>query len=138
MAIGINKVILLGFVGSKPERRDLPSGNFVASFSLATSKSWKDKEGQLCEDTQWHRIVCYGHQVNNVYQYLDKGSLCYVEGELKTDHWEDEVGTKRQKIQVILQKFKCLDRPSTTLNSEQLPSPSATNDQAQFDNWLDD
>ena len=90
MARGVNKVILVGNLGQKPEIRYTQTDSAVANLSLATSESWKDKEtGEQREKTEWHRIVYFGKLAEIAEQYLDKGSKVYVEGKLQTRRWQD-------------------------------------------------
>ena len=97
MARGVNKVILVGNLGQKPEIRYTQTDSAVANLSLATSESWKDKEtGEQREKTEWHRIVYFGKLAEIAEQYLDKGSKVYVEGKLQTRKWQDkETGADR-------------------------------------------
>ena len=91
MARGVNKVILVGNLGQKPEIRYTQTDSAVANLSLATSESWKDKEtGEQREKTEWHRIVYFGKLAEIAEQYLDKGSKVYVEGKLQTRKWQDK------------------------------------------------
>ena len=91
MARGVNKVILVGNLGQKPEIRYTQTDSAVANISLATSESWKDKEtGEQREKTEWHRIVYFGKLAEIAEQYLDKGSKVYVEGKLQTRKWQDK------------------------------------------------
>lgn len=102
MARGINKVILIGNLGSDPDVRYMPNGNAVANISLATSDSWRDREtGQQHERTEWHRVVFFGKLAEIVGQYLRKGSKIYVEGRLQTREWEKD-GIKRYSTEVIV------------------------------------
>ena len=102
MARGVNKVILIGNIGSEPEVRYLPNGNAVANVTLATSDSWKDKQtGQLQERTEWHRIVFFGKIAEVVGQYVSKGSKIYVEGRLQTREWEKD-GIKRYTTEIVV------------------------------------
>ncbi len=91
MARGVNKVILIGTLGSDPEVRFMPNGNAVANISLATNESWKDKNsGQMQEKTEWHRIVVFGKLAEVAGEYLRKGSQAYFEGKLQTRKWQDQ------------------------------------------------
>jgi single-strand DNA-binding protein len=91
MARGVNKVILIGTLGSDPEVRYMPNGNAVANISLATNESWKDKNtGQMQEKTEWHRIVVFGKLAEIAGEYLKKGSQAYFEGKLQTRKWQDQ------------------------------------------------
>ena len=85
MARGINKVILVGNVGTDPDVRYLPNGNAVTTLSIATSESWKDKQtGEKQERTEWHRVVCFNRLGEIAGEYVRKGSKLYVEGSLRT------------------------------------------------------
>jgi single-strand DNA-binding protein len=105
----VNKVILLGNLGRDPEVRSTPSGQPVASFTLATNRKWKDKNGQRQEQTEWHQIVCWGRQAEVAGQYLTKGKQIYVEGRLQTRSWDDkQSGEKRYRTEVICENFQML------------------------------
>jgi single-strand DNA-binding protein len=105
----VNKVILIGNLGRDPELRSTPSGQPVATFSLATSRRWRDKEGNRQEQTEWHRIVCWGRQAEVAGQYLTKGKQIYVEGRLQTSSWDDrQSGEKRYKTEIICDNFQML------------------------------
>ena len=101
MARGINKVILIGNVGADPEVRYMPNGNAVTNLTLATSDSWKDKQGQKQERTEWHRVSLFGKIAEIAGQYLSKGSKVYIEGRLQTREWEKD-GIKRYTTEVIV------------------------------------
>lgn len=92
----LNKVQLIGFLGATPDIRYIPGDNSkaVAKFSLATSESWKWKDGKKQEHTEWHNIVIYGKLAEIAGEYLEKGSLVYLEGKLQTRSWEKEGETK--------------------------------------------
>ena len=107
MVGSVNKVILLGNLGRDPEIRSMQSGSKMASFSIATSKRWKDKATQEQRDkTSWHNIVVFGDGlVDIVEKYVKKGSKIYVEGELQTRKWQDQDGNDRYSTEVILQGF---------------------------------
>lgn len=105
----INKVILVGNLGRDPEVRSTPSGQPVASFTLATSRKWKDKSGQRQEQTEWHQIVVWGRQAEVAGQYLTKGKQIYLEGRLQTRSWDDKnSGEKRYRTEVICENFQML------------------------------
>jgi single-strand DNA-binding protein len=107
MAGTVNKVILIGNVGAKPEIRTMHSGGRVASFSLATSESWKDKNtGERKEVTQWHKIVVFNDAlVGIVEKYVDKGSKIYIEGQNETRFW-DKDGVRQYTTEVVLRQYK--------------------------------
>lgn len=103
---GINKVIIVGNLGSDPEVRYMQSGSAVAGFSVATSESWKDKTtGENKEATEWHRVVLFGKLAEVAGQYLSKGSQVYIEGQLKTKKWKDQQGQDRYTTEVVVQGF---------------------------------
>lgn len=110
MARGINKVILIGNLGSDPEVRYLPSGGAVANVRLATSESWKDKEtGALQEQTEWHRVVFFNRLAEIAGEYLRKGSKLYVEGQIRTRKWQDQAGQDRYITEIVGREMQMLD-----------------------------
>jgi len=86
----VNKVILLGNLGSDPEHKFLASGQAVCNFRIATTEKWRDKNEQMQERTEWHRIVVYGKQAENATKYLGKGKQVYIEGKIQTRSWEKD------------------------------------------------
>ena len=105
----VNKVILVGNLGRDPEVRSTTSGQQVATFSIATSRKWKDREGNRQEQTEWHNIVCWGRQAEVAGQYLTKGKQIYVEGRLQTRSWDDkQSGEKKYKTEVVCDNFQML------------------------------
>lgn len=104
----VNKVILVGNLGRDPEMRYLPSGDAVATFSLATTETWKDKNGQRQEQTEWHRISMFGKQAEVAGQYLKKGSSVYIEGRLQTRKWTDKEGQERQTTEIRADRMQML------------------------------
>jgi single-strand DNA-binding protein len=110
---GVNKVILLGNLGNDPEVRYTPNGSAVATVSLATSESWRDKQsGELQERTEWHRIVFFNRLAEIVGEYLHKGSKIYVEGGLRTRKWTDKTGVERYTTEIIADEMHMLDSRS--------------------------
>jgi single-strand DNA-binding protein len=97
---GVNKVILVGNLGSDPEVRTTPSGTPVATFTLATNEGWVDKEGVRQERTEWHRIVAWRRLAEICGQYLRKGRQVYIEGRLRTRSWEDRQGNPRKTTEI--------------------------------------
>jgi single-strand DNA-binding protein len=105
----VNKVILVGNLGRDPEMRSLPSGQPVASFSVATSRRWKDRDGNRQEATEWHNVVCFGKQAEIAGQYLTKGKQVFVEGRIQTRSWDDKTtGEKKYRTEVICDNFQML------------------------------
>ena len=103
MAEGINKVILVGNLGNKPELRHTQSGNAVCNFSLATTENYK-KDGERQQKTEWHNIVVWGKVGENVAQYLDKGRSVYLEGKLQTRSYDDKDGNKKYTTEINASK----------------------------------
>lgn len=97
---GVNKVILLGNLGADPEIRTLPSGSKVASFSIATSEAYTNKDGQRVEQTEWHRIELWDNLANIAEQYLKKGNSAYVEGRIRTEEYTDKDGIVRRSVKI--------------------------------------
>lgn len=110
MARGVNKVILIGNLGSDPEVRYTPNGNAVANATLATSMTWRDKQsGEVQERTEWHRIVFFNRLAEIVGEYLHKGSKAYIEGSLRTRKWQDKSGVDRYTTEIIANEMHMLD-----------------------------
>jgi len=105
----LNKVHLIGNLGRDPEVRTTPSGQTVANFTVATSRRWKDRDGNRQEKTEWHSVVCWGRQAEIAGQYLTKGKQVYIEGRLETRSWEDKThGDKRYRTEIICDNFQML------------------------------
>lgn len=110
MARGINKVILVGNLGSDPELRVAQSGTQMTTLSIATSDSWKDKQtGQQQERTEWHRVVFFNRLAEIAAQYLKKGSKVYIEGALRTRKWQDQQGIEKYTTEIIASEMQMLD-----------------------------
>ena len=107
MSGSVNKVILLGRLGADPEIRTTQDGKDIARFSLATSNRWKDKNtGEQQERTDWHNVVIFQDGLVNLCKsYLNKGSLIYIEGQLRTRKWQDQNGQDRYSTEVVLSNF---------------------------------
>ncbi len=107
---GVNKVILVGNLGRDPELRYMPNGNAVANFSVATSETWKDQQGQQQERTEWHNIVMYRRLAEIAGEYLKKGAKIYIEGRLQTSKWQDQQsGQDRYKTEIVANEMQMLD-----------------------------
>lgn len=124
----INKVILIGNLGRDTEVRHSPSGSAVANISLATTRSWKDKQsGDKKEETEWHRVVFYDKLAEIVGQYLKKGRPVYVEGRLKTRKWQDKEGRDVYTTEVIADSMQMLggrdDAGGDSRDSQNAPAP---------------
>ena len=143
MARGINKVILVGNLGRDPETRYLPSGGAVTNVSLATSRSWKDRDsGEQKEKTEWHRVVFFNRLGEIAGEYLKRGSKVYVEGELRTREWEKE-GQKHFTTEIVANEMQMLDskggnsdyeknNDSSNAEPSSLSSPDMVDDDIPF------
>lgn len=126
---GVNKVILIGHSGKDPEVKSLNAGGKVASFTLATTESYKDKNGERLETTEWHNIVFYGPIVQVIEKYLQKGSLCYIEGKLKSRSYEDKNGVKKYITEVIGNTINILNLNKDNSKKEiEVKEPDETED----------
>ncbi|MBN9229694.1 MAG: single-stranded DNA-binding protein [Legionella sp. 40-6] len=122
MARGINKVILIGNVGGDPEVRYLPNGNAVATISVATSESWKDKNtGEKQDRTEWHRVVCFNRLGEIAGEYIRKGTKLYIEGSLRTRKWQDQQGQDRYTTEIVANDIQMLDTKSGGGSYEDMP-----------------
>ena len=104
---GVNKVILVGNLGADPESRSLNNGGEVVNMRIATSESWKDKDGNRQERTEWHNVVIFNENLGRVAKnYLRKGSKVYLEGQIQTRKWHDKDGNDRYTTEIVLQRFR--------------------------------
>lgn len=106
--LGVNKVILIGNLGKDPELRYTPGGQPVATFSLATTERWNDKNGQRQDRTEWHTVVAWGKLGELANQYLKKGKSAYVEGKITTRSWDDKDGNKKYKTEIVASQIQFL------------------------------
>lgn len=137
---GVNKVILVGRLGTDPEVRYTNNGKAVAKLSIATSENWSDKEGQRQERTEWHRIVVWGKLGELCGEYLKKGRQVFIEGRLQTRSWEDKEGQKRYTTEIVAQNIQFLggraengqthDADSVEASMETPPPPNKAFDSA--------
>jgi len=113
--------MLIGHLGNKPEIRKTPSGDAVASFSVATNEKFKDKDGNKQEKTTWHRCVCWGKRGEAFAEFHDKGDLVCVEGKIENRSYEDKDGTKKYSSDIIVARFEFV-RSGSTKNSDNPPA----------------
>ena len=107
MAGSVNKVTLVGNLGADPEIRNTQAGDKIATFSLATSESWKDRNsGERQERTEWHRVAIFGGLAELAERYLKKGDKVYLEGQLKTRKWQDQSGVDHYTTEIVLKPYK--------------------------------
>ena len=113
--MSVNKVMLIGNLGSKPELKTTNSGMSVTTLRIATSDRRKDKQtDQWVEQTEWHSVVVFGNTADNCGKYLDKGRQVYVEGKLQTRKWQDSEGRDRWSTEVLANKVKFLGSKGST------------------------
>ncbi len=110
MVRGLNKVMVIGNVGRDPEMRYIPSGKPVTSFSVATSRSWTNSEGERREETEWFNVVAWGNLAEICKQHLRKGQQVYVEGRLQTRSWEDHEGNKHFRTELVANEMIVLGK----------------------------
>jgi single-strand DNA-binding protein len=108
MARGINKVILVGNLGNDPEVRYSQSGSALTTISVATSESWKDKDGNMQERTEWHRVKFFGRLAEIAGEYLKKGRQVYIEGRLRTEKYTDKAGVEKYSTDIIADEMQML------------------------------
>jgi len=142
----LNKCTLIGNLTKNPELKALPSGTKVANFSIATNRSWKDKDGAKKEEVEYHNLVAFGRTAEVICEWVHKGDQIYIEGRLKTTSWDDKnTSTKRYKTEVMVETFqfgskKGVNAPKTDesgKNEEKVDYPTeeapvADNDPIQF------
>lgn len=107
----MNKAIIIGRLGKDPEMKQSQGGKAICNFSVATSESWKDQNGQAQENTEWHRIVCFGKTAESCGKYLHKGKEVSIEGRIQTRSWDDPSGQKRYITEIIADQVKFLGAP---------------------------
>lgn len=114
--VGLNKVIIIGNVGTDPEMRFTPNGNPVTSFSIATGRTYTTPEGERKQETEWFNVVTWNRLAEQCNQFLTKGRMAYVEGRLRTRSWEGQDGQKHWRTEIIANRVLFLDRrPAGTL-----------------------
>ncbi len=138
---GVNKVILVGNLGKDPEVRYLEGGIAVAKFPLATSESYKGKDGQKVEQTEWHNVVLWRGLAEVAEKYLHKGSTVYVEGKIRTRSWDDKEGNKRYATEIVGDNMTMLSKkgddhtnhqPAPVQEEPSFPTSSAPTDDLPF------
>jgi single-strand DNA-binding protein len=104
----VNKVIIVGNLGRDPETRYMPEGGAITNISVATTDKWKDKNGEMQEKTEWHRVAFFGKLAEIAGEYLKKGSQVYVEGRLQTRKWQDKEGNDKYTTEIVAQQMQML------------------------------
>jgi len=115
--MNLNKCFILGRLTADPQLRSTPSGQQVASFSLATNRKYTDKRGKVCEEAEFHNIVVWGREAEIAGKFLKKSSICLVEGSLQTRHWQDKQGNPRKTTEIVCEKLQLGPRSSGEENS---------------------
>lgn len=130
----VNKLIIVGRLGKDPELRYTQGGKAVCNLSVATSESWKDKDGNQQEETEWHRVTVWGATAENCEKYLSKGRQVYVEGRIKTNKWKDDEGNDRYSTEVVASNVTFLSGGSNSGGGTNAsdPAPVADDDDIPF------
>lgn len=126
----LNKVFLIGNLTRDPEVRYLPSGSAVAEFDIGVNRRFKNREGELKEETLFIRIQSYGRTAEFCGEYLKKGRRICVEGRLRSDSWEAKDGTRRTRIGVVADRIQFADLKPAAVGAEETPEPGAENQEA--------
>jgi single-strand DNA-binding protein len=119
--MSINKVILVGNVGKDPEIRYLEGGTAVCSFPLATSESYRNRDGEKVTNTEWHNIVLWRGLAEIAERYVKKGSQLYIEGRIRTRSWDDKEGNKRYTTEIIADNMQMLGRKTEDTGQQEKP-----------------
>ena len=141
MPRGVNKVIIVGNLGNDPETRYMPSGTAVTNLSVATSRSWKDRQsGEQKEHTEWHKVAMFDRLAEIAAEYLRKGSQVYIEGRLQTRKWQDKDGNDRWTTEIVANEMQMLGgrAGSGAPAMNDAPSPSAPPPKSGSDDFDDD
>lgn len=124
----VNKAILVGRVGRDPEMRYTGGGVAVANFSMATSETFKNKQGEKQERTEWHRIVVWNKLAEIVEKYAKKGTLIYIEGQIQTREWQDKEGAKRKSTEIVARTMRLLGSSGSRTEGRESPADSHYDD----------
>ena len=130
MGRGLNKVMIIGYLGREPELRYTPSGRPVASFSVATSRTWTSSEGERREETEWFNVVAWGNLAEICKSHLAKGQQVYVECRLQTRGWEDENGTRHYRTELVANEMILLGERRA--GASELDTDSVSDDDYPF------
>ena len=115
----LNKVMLIGNLGTEPEMRFTPNGNPVTTFRIATTRTYNTSEGERRQETEWFTVVTWNRLAETCNQFLTKGRRAYVEGRLQTRTWEGQDGQKRSRVEIIANRVLFLDRQGITPPTEE-------------------
>ena len=129
----LNKAFLYGNLTKDPELKSLPSGTKVVNFSIATNRTWKDKNGVKQENVDFHNIVVFGRQAEIVGQYLRKGGSVLVEGRMQTRSWDDASGVKKYRTEVVADRIQFGPKPAGTTGNYSAPAPMEEDNKKAMD-----
>ncbi|MCP4442723.1 MAG: single-stranded DNA-binding protein [Aureispira sp.] len=139
----VNRVTLIGRLGKDPELRTLPSGASYVRFSLATNESFKDKDGEWQDATEWHNIIMWRQMAERAEKQLKKGGLVYIEGKLTHRSWQDQDGNTKNMTEVKAMTYKSLERRESTGGGGYTPPPppeenASSNNNTKAETTIDD
>ena len=119
----LNRAMIIGNIGNAPDARNMPNGDPVAHFRVASTEAWTDRStGERKENTEWHSVVCYRHQASFVRDFLGKGREVYIEGKLRTRKWTDKEGVERYTTEIVADAVQALGpRPEGAGNASRQP-----------------
>lgn len=128
---GLNKVTLIGNLGKDPELQQLEGNLSLVKVPIATSETYKDRDGKSVTQTEWHTVILWRKLAELAHKYLQKGSLVYIEGKLKNRAWEDKNGNKKFVTEIIADHLLMLDKPtnnaSSSANTNEFDDENASN-----------
>lgn len=130
--MSVNKVILVGNLGRDPELKYTPSGAAVASFSIATTEKYKDRDGQFVEKTEWHNVVAWKQLAEICGKYLHKGKQVYIEGKLQTRKWQDRDGNDRYTTEIVAEQMQMLGGKGEGTGNAKPQRPNNCQSEAPF------
>jgi len=116
--VSVNKITIIGNLGSDPEMRFTPAGKAVTSFRVATNYRVNSSDGEKRDETEWFNVVCFGRTAEACNQFLQKGQLAYVEGRIKLNTWEGNDGQQKSRMEIVANEVKFLDRKATVVDND--------------------
>jgi len=131
MSRGLNKVMIIGYLGRDPEMRYTPSGRPVTTYTVATTRSWNTSDGERHNETEWFNVVTWGNLAEICKQYLTKGQQVYIEGRLQSRKWEDNEGAKHSSVEIVANEMMILGERKEG-NQAQGNESSLAEDESEF------
>lgn len=134
MSRGLNKVMIIGYLGRDPEMRYTPSGKPVTTFTVATSRTWNSANGERHTETEWFNVVTWGNLAEICKQYLAKGQQVYIEGRLQTRRWDDAEGVKHTSVEIVASEVMLLSerREGSQASAGEPPEPGEIEEDYPF------